>query len=346
MTKDAELKISSLLTLKSDLKSMIKEFTQEIQSQQEFSEQQALLIGLINMGFYKESLSMIIHIINESQNFPWKLFLFLLWKLDISPSKKHLDAIFKGAKEQDQLEELVSLKYWETWDPRFKAIRLHTEKKKKKESKETQDKQLSKASHLTTSSKRQKISTPPAPLSPQEKKVKEIKEHLKNVEKLWLKNTSSKNPSKKRDMPAWVIPQKKDKNLEKQALHLFHFIKEKKISDEKQLYNLALFFKFTENPQLCLQLLEKVQSLSADWLRVEAYLDAQEYLMVLEEASKIEQKYASHPETSFATTYVKAIAFRYLNQISSAIQLMEKITRIDPHYRATHLHLKDWKLLL
>ena len=342
MTLSIELKISSILSMNLSPQKLSEHLSKEIlSSQYSLHEQDSLISALIQMGFYKQSLSIIIRRIKNSQPIPWKQLLFLLWKFEVSLSQENIDAIFRGANEQNQMEAL-SFKQWEVWGSRFKELRLDMQDKRKKEHQKTLQ-QLQDKFDLLYSQKlydeAKKISNQLKSLSPQNKA---INEQLRDIRNIWSKNIISNSSRNKRLI--FPVP-KEDQQLQELTLELFKFIREKNISDKKQLYNLALLFKFVEAPSFSLKLIEGLRGLAVDWLRVETYLDDQKYLMVLEEIYKIEQRYFDNPDTSFSVVYTKAIALKHLDQIPAAITLMEKITHIKPQYRSALLYLKNWKLL-
>ena len=373
MIKDIELEISSLLSAEVAPRGLCQHLCERFLSpaNSPFKEKNYYLSALIHIGFYKEALSVLMNEMqNNSKEFPWKHFLFLLWKCNVTPSKKSLSAIFKGAKEQDRIEELSTIRAWESWDPRFKQIHLHIANKKKKEFQEKVD-ALSDRVHFYRSQRlygdEQKLLKRLQLLCPQNQ---EIQKQLKEAEELWSLDVISNAPlheltpktnhTKPNQEPSQTTapplplrdllrpPEATDsQEMKDSALHLFEFITEKRrpSQNKDQLYNIALFFKVVDQPLLCVQTLEGIDNLAADWLRVEAHIDARQYILALDAISHIEKKYHDNPETSFASTYAKALTFKQLGQTAKAIELMEKIIRIKLYYRSAHEHLKDWKEL-
>ena len=379
MNKDIELKLSSLLREEASPKEICQYLCECFHSpaQELFKEKGYYLSALIHMGFYREALSLITHEVMGSQEFPWKHFLFLLWRLHITPSEDCLKSVFEGTKEQGQTDKLGTFRAWGTWDPRFQRFHLDGLEKKKMAYQEKINDLKDRAQFYRSQrlyGEEKKLLKELLSLCPYSEK---IQSQLKEVEELWSLDVISKAPlhevSPAVNIERWLkeSPQetlensselvresptlpldlskkrssKGSQGVESEAQVLLQFIKEKEIcrEDPTLLYNLALFFKMTENPHVCLKLLEGAKGFSIDWLRIEALIDAEKYLLVLDEISFLEEKYYDKPETSFASLYAKAIAFRHLGQISMAIELMEKIIRIKPHYRSAHEYLKDWR---
>ena len=381
MNKDIELKLSSLLREDATPKEICQYLCECFHSpaQELFKEKKYYLSALIYMGFYKEALSLITHEVVGSQEFPWKHFLFLLWRLHITPSEDCLKSVCEGAEEQGQTDELGTIRAWDTWDPRFQRFHLDGIEKRKMAYQENIN-DLKDRAHFYRSQRlygeEKKLLKKLLSLCPDSEK---IQSQLQEVEELWSLDVISKAPlheiSPAVDIGRWLkeSPQEtlesssdlgreslippldfskkisskdcREVESEAQAQVLLQFIKEKEICRENPtlLYNLALFFKMTENPHFCLKLLEGAKGFSIDWLRIEALIDAEQYLLVLDEISFLEGKYYDKPETSFASLYAKAIAFQHLGQNSMAIELMEKIIRVKPHYRSAHEYLKDWR---
>lgn len=80
----------------------------------------------------------------------------------------------------------------------------------------------------------------------------------------------------------------------------------------------------------------------ADWLKLELLIRARQFVTAMEETVRLEEKYADDPETTFATTYARAQALHGLGERAAAIELLEGLTRIRPHYRSAQSLLLDW----
>lgn len=345
LATDVEIEISCFLVMELNSQIIAQYLCEKVDSSEyNLDEKLTFLNALIHMGFYEESLSVITTWTQHSKYFPWKQFLFLLLKLQVPPAKKWLNLVFEGAEQSK--EDLSALRDWETWDPRFKEARSTVNNIKKEEywqkCRDLQDKSLFFRSQRLYSEEKETLEKLHR-LCPTDEK---IKNQLKETQELWSKEVISKAISNQEN---WLASRpsktKRDQELEKQASHLFEFIREKESLDEGQLYNLALFFKFVEFPNHALRILEGIQHFAADWLRVDVYLDSQQYVIALEEASKNERKYSENPETSFASIYAKAIALRHLGQVPAAIELMQKITKVNSNYRSASQYIKDWKSL-
>ena len=346
MATDVEIEISSLLIIESNLENVGKQLSERANSPEyNRNEKLTFVNGLIHMGFYKEALSAIVTCyVNHPKHFPWKQLLFLLFKAQIQPSEEWLQVIFEGAKEEKNSEELSAIEEWESWDQRFREVRLKTANQKKKERqkkfKELQDKVKFLRSQRLYDEEIQVLHQIRA-LYPNYPK---ITTQLNEIRELWSKEVIFKASTHRTN---WLTSTgthvKRDPELEKQADHLLEFIKENKDLNEGQLYNLALFFKFIESPKQSLKILESLQNFAADWLRIDVYLDSEQYVAALDEISKLEQKYPDNPETSFSAIYARAIALKHLGQTPAAIELMQKITKVKLDYRSARQYIKDWE---
>jgi tetratricopeptide (TPR) repeat protein len=81
---------------------------------------------------------------------------------------------------------------------------------------------------------------------------------------------------------------------------------------------------------------------ASDWLRLELMVLARQFVTALEEASRLELKYASDPEATFAANYARARALKGLGRTDMAIELLRSLVRIRPNYKSTQSLLLEW----
>ncbi len=350
MATDVEVEISSLLLMEPDPSCIAHNLCQKIQaSEYDFNEKITFLNALIHIGFYKEALSSILDLWREyPKNFAWKPLLFLLLKLEIYPSQDLLDTVFEGAYQQNSIDELGAIKKWEVWDGRFKEAHLTAQKKKQKELQEKGAELQDRAQFLRTQRIYDEEIALLQRLSALFPKNQNIKTQLKEAESLWSKAVISKASYNK---DSWLhSPKRSSKSTdpwEKQCDHWLQFIldtvQEKRNMKKKQIYHLGLFFKFIEAPHHALKVLKNLEGFAVDWLRIDIYIDSEQYILALEEISKVEKKYAEHPETSFAANYSRGIALKHLGQEPAAIEFMKKIVQVKRDYRSALQYIKDWE---
>lgn len=79
------------------------------------------------------------------------------------------------------------------------------------------------------------------------------------------------------------------------------------------------------------------------WLEIETLLKLDSFLEVLHLINEIEVALNSDPDTFLAASYYKAQAYWGLDQKKRALEVLEGIMSLNPHYRSTETLLATWQ---
>lgn len=133
---------------------------------------------------------------------------------------------------------------------------------------------------------------------------------------------------------------------DEQKLTDFIFSEAYKLGRAKPKYakDLSLMFYFIDAYKPALKMIQLAPPTSdVEWYQLELLLETRQFLQAIELSQKLEAKYASNPDSSFAATYARAQALRGMNQTHLAIELLNSILSIRPNYRAAHSLIADWE---
>lgn len=109
-------------------------------------------------------------------------------------------------------------------------------------------------------------------------------------------------------------------------------------------FDFAMAAYMMEDFESCAEILEKTElTVEQQWFQLEVKLKCRRFLEVLQEVNKLEIALASDPETFFATAYIRAQAYWGLDQKHIAIEILESILSVRPHYRAGATLLDLWR---
>jgi hypothetical protein len=107
--------------------------------------------------------------------------------------------------------------------------------------------------------------------------------------------------------------------------------------------DLALAFWFLEDHNRALEILAWAPAGRAhDWLNAELLFASRRFVEALELLNTVEVKYVEDPESTFAVSYLRAQCLKELGQHASALEIMQSIVHIRPHYRSAHALILQW----
>jgi len=108
-------------------------------------------------------------------------------------------------------------------------------------------------------------------------------------------------------------------------------------------YDLAISLHMMDLNMEALNVLQNAEfSPAAEWLRLELLVRSRQFVNALEEAARLEVDHASDPNAAFTVTYARARALYGLGQTQTAIELMQSLVNIRPHYRSAQSLLREW----
>jgi hypothetical protein len=307
-------------------------------------ERRAFINFLLQTGEFKKAYELMGLWIPGKDRIPWRELLFLLNKSGYKPNREFLDYFFQAMDEVDPKDSVQIFQAWSHYDPRLADLETKYIKELKKQAEDRKRLHFEKLDYFRSHRMIQE----------EEKQLKELllrfpenaqlKSDLAAFKARWAHHYVS-DRARNLTEEAWLSSALKPKPEDWEfGNHLL--VATKEIVSKKPLaaYDFAIGFYFMDLFHHAVEMIQKApHNLATDWFRLEALLKGRRYLECLEAINEVEHKYSEDPESSFASTYLRAQVLRGLGQVHSAIELMKSIVNIRPSYRSAHSLLIDWE---
>ncbi len=311
-------------------------------------ELKALVNFFYNSGHYQAALKGLLNSLRELKIPYWPLLAELVAMAPKRVTKDLIKATLKGAQKQDRSAQLVMSRALDSYEPKLLQLRKEAlQERQRRHLDRIQDLkdrlQFFRSQQLM--SEERKTLTLLRQIHPADS---ELQEAESDFEDRWAREVLSRGPftdphlteAESSRLQADVLSEEEEalaKLLAEEVLSLTQ-------NHPEQVYNFALFLWFIRLPKETLSVLDQAQEASAsvDWLKLECLLESHRYVDALEWIRQLQVNYAEDPETAFASSYARAKALWGLKQGAQAIEVLESIVRIRPHYRAAHSLLKSW----
>jgi hypothetical protein len=281
----------------------------------------------------------------EKKPVPWGAMTMALAYLSESIPKGYMELILEGATDQEELNQILPLKRLEDFSPKFGEERkkylqhLNDELEKHKKS------MLDKIAYF----KSQRMLDEEARLIeeykvffPDSKTIDALREDFERRKAEHMISNLNENAEKKTRYKR-PRPQPPPVEIQPWISGLVRGCREKAKASPQAAIDLALMFYFFELYNEALAVISvSGDTPTVNWLRLELYVLAGRYVDAMEEARRLEQIYATDPESTFATTYARALCLWELGQNSLAISLLQGIVNIRPYFRSAFSLLKQW----
>lgn len=306
-------------------------------------ERQAFFNFLIQTGHHRSAIKLLPTWFTAKEQVPWRYFLYLLHDSGYKPDAEFLDHFFRAMDEVDQKDRIEVFSAWAKYDQRFVHIEAEFRQRLQSESAERQQRLFEKLEYFRSHRMIEEEEKVLHDLIERFPDREGLKQDLENLRTRWAHHfisekaraTSDSNLMQKADAIApedWQF-----------ADHLVTVMKDVIKKIPLAAYDFAIGLYFMDFYHHALEILKSsMPNLAVDWFRLELLLKARQFLECLEEIGKVEAKYSDDPESSFASTYIRAQVLRGLGQTGSAVELMRSIVNIRPSYRSAHSLLLEW----
>lgn len=257
----------------------------------------------------------------------------------------YMDLILEGAGAQEQLMQILPLKQLEEFSPRFVAERKKYLDHIREEYAKHKKSLLDKIQYL----KSQRIIEEEARVIEEFKVFFPLANDLENLREDFERRkaehmiSSMGDKSDKKKVFRAPRPAPPPIELQPWISALVKGCREKAKTSPQAAVDLTLMFYFFELYNEALAVISVApETPSVNWLRLELKVLSGRFVDAMEEARRLEQIYATDPESTFATTYARAQCLWELGQNSLAINLLQGIVSIRPYFRSAHSLLKQW----
>lgn len=343
MHSDIEIVIRDLLIAHKDNARVAAQIIERLKSEKmNRQHRKALLSFLIHIGFYSEAYELFSTWFLEKKRIPFRHFLFILHRSGFKPGKEFLKYVVKAQNELEEKDRAETFAPWEDVSSHFsqnRAARIRGLEDSVVQKRREHFDKLEFLREQRMIQEEEKLLNRLAEIYPADAEVirrkKEFKErwarHLlaeKSLQSL-EKDIFDKKPLEPEEL---VWADEFAKTLE--SLLSKH---------PTQAYNFSIGLNFIELYEQALRLIEHAEHSPASvWLRLELLLKARRFIDCLDDLLLVENEFANDPETTFASTYLRAQVLRGLGQTAQAIELLKSIVAIRPHYRSAHSLLMEW----
>jgi hypothetical protein len=341
----AELKIRDVLSDNKDLLSSARELTKAWRANQYSPKEQYVIAQFfLAAGLTHQCLKEIERLLTEARHLPWAQISEVLHSLQIVPSKEEKRAIVEGIEEEKALGEILKSSHADEISQYFFKARGRL---KNREAEKNLEKQSALKEKIVFLRSQRMLDEENKALKQYQKMYPDdqsMAEDQKSYEERWARHIVSENidhRSEKAEQEERSTPLSNEQS-EIRSLLLTHARDIIKKNPNKN-YDLAMTLAFMDFYPEALEILrlgERVDT--AEWFELDLLLKSRNFLEVLELSSKLELKYASDPESSFAVIYARARALWGLGQKSQAIEFMRSIVKIKAHYKNAHSLLSHW----
>ena len=340
-----ELKIRDLLNDNKDVMSAAHELMKAWRKNlYPPKEQYVIAQFFFKAGLQSRLLKEIERLLTEARHLPWAQISEILNVLQITPSKEEKLAIVEGIKEEQALSEILKSSHSDKISQFFAKARARI-----------------KASDLEKSSQKKQAFREKIEFLRSQRMLSEENLALQEYH-LTYPNDQSLAQQKQDYEQRWarhIVTENIDQRsqnavLEEKGAPLSHEQKEVrklllqrayemiKISPQKN-YDLAMTLAFMDFHNEALEILRLGERhAEAEWFELDLLLKSRNFLEALEFSARLEIKYATDPDSSFAVIYARARALWGLGQIAQAIEFMKSIVKIRPHYKNAHSLLSHW----
>ncbi len=300
---------------------------------------------LLQTGQYKLLFTYIYQLATDQKAIPWGAMVSALAYLSEKIPSGYMDLILEGAEDQDQLNQVLPLRNLETFSPRFAEERKKYLKHLGEEYQKHKKALLDKIQYL----KSQRIIDEEARVIEEFKAFFPLARDLDALNADFERRKAEHMISAMADKGDKKAPLRKPRptpppvELQPWISLLVKGCREKAKANPQAAVDLALMFYFFELYSEALAVISVApETESVNWLRLELKVLSGRFVDAMEEARRLEQLYATDPESTFATTYARAQCLWELGQNSLAISLLQGIVSIRPYFRSAHSLLKQW----
>jgi tetratricopeptide (TPR) repeat protein len=274
---------------------------------------------------------------------PFDLIIELCARANIQPGGSVLESLLKGLKKQRALDEIMSSRGWDKWDPRIPAMRNELLEQKVENNRQFKENMIEKFEFL----KNQRMTEQAGQVL---KRLKELypddpalTQMQKDFDEEWARNVLSTHIATLQTQ-AMERTRTAPSSGDQEMIKCFLESGEKAAFNNREFaFDLAVAFWFMEDYIPALEILEYAPPAPAtDWMRAELLFAARHFLEALEQLNTLEMKFIEDPENTFAVSYLRAQCLFELGQQSSALEIMQSIVRVRTNYRSAHALILEW----
>ncbi len=341
---DLELEIRNLLLGKTSAREILDSLIIRLYDNQVSTESRREILAFAwNAGLYQQALEYFPELLRKRAVIPWAWFAELMAKAKMPATAEFCESLLKGARRQEQAADLTLSRSWDHKIPLLNEWRVDAEKTRNENLKLQRQLLFDKLAFY----RNEQLAEEERRLLQLLKKMfpadPELHQHESEFVERWARHVIASHAS---DSDAW------DRDTELQwgpevLLAVAPMIDELKVIVERRpdlAYEVAVALLTMDLEAQAEGFIPRENAESAsDWLKAEILLRSRRFVDCLDHITQLETRYGGDPETAFSITYIRAQAFFALGQTGRAIELLQTLVNIRPHYRSASSLLKQWQ---
>lgn len=340
---DTELEIRNLLLSKYAPGEIVERMSSRLyETQLPMNERRVIFAFAYNSGHFGKIMQHVPELLRLRSMIPWAFLVEILSRSKTRPGKDVLEALVKGARRQDQVQDLILAHGYDRFLPVLNELRNEVYKQREKEKVLQRQRLLDKIAFFRNEQlgdEEKRLIELMRKMYPQDPEVLKIQVEF---EERWARHVIAKHGGVDMTITDHFEPTPNPKFQEAMA-PAFQEMKARALNHPHLAYDFAVALMMMEFELWALEIIrEAPPELALDWLQADALLRSRRFVECLDHLSTLEGRYGGNPETSFAVTYLRAQALWGLKQPSRAQELIQSILSIRPGYRSASSLLKDW----
>ncbi len=344
MQPEIELVIRDLLLAHKDNKIVAQKIIERLKTEKmNRNEKKTFVAFLINQGMYREVYALFTDWFTEKKRIPLRHFLFTLNRSGFRPGRDFLRYLFEAQNELEEKDRFRTFAPWEDLSSQISQMRADLvrdlEERMVKRRREYFDK-LEFLRDQRMIKEEERLLKKLAERYPEDQEIVRREQEFKER---WARHLLAEKALEAVQKDIFERRHTLTAEQLKWADEFSELMEECLVDHPSQAYNFSLGLYFIELYEQALILLRHAQKdASTLWFRLEILLKARRFIECLDDIMHIEDELSDNPETTFASTYLRAQVLKGLGQTSKAIELLKSIVAIRPHYRSAHSLLLEW----
>jgi tetratricopeptide (TPR) repeat protein len=274
---------------------------------------------------------------------PFDLMIELFARANVQPGGSVLESLLKGLKKQRSLDEVMSSRGWDKWEPRLPAMRNELLEQKVENNRQFKENMIEKFEFLKNQRMTEQAGQVLKRLQELYPGDQALEQMQKTFDEEWARNVLS-NHLATLQIKAMERTRTAPSGADQDMLKMFLENGVTAAFEHREFaFDLALAFWFMDSFPQALEVIQYAPpGLATDWMRAELLFAARHYLEALEQLNTLEMRYIEDPENTFAVSYLRAQCLFELGQHSSALEILQSIVRVRANYRSAHALILEW----
>jgi hypothetical protein len=344
LQSDIELVIRDLLLAYKDSKIVAQKIIERLKTEKmNRNDRKAFVAFLINHGFYNEAYTLFADWFTEKKRVPLRHFVFALHRSGFRPGRDFLRYLFEAQNELEEKDRIRTFAPWEEFSSQLAQMRNDLVRDLEERLVRRRREHFEKLEFLREQrmiKEEERLLIKLSERYPDDGEIIRLQQEFKER---WARHLLAEKALEAVQKDIFERRHTLTPEQIQWADQFSELMEECLVDHPRQAYNFSLGLHFMELYEHALILLRHAGRDTATlWFRLELLLKARRYIECLDDIANIENELSNNPETTFASTYLRAQVLKGLGQTGKALELLKSIVAIRPHYRSAHSLLLEW----